>query len=105
MQDINIIFSVSGMFVWDASRKRCRNSVEAIFDRARIFARPGPSESKSKSFTGKGRVLSSEETPSGAEETEGISYNIFFWRNGFTVNNGPLRGFDDPENADFLAVS
>jgi UBX domain-containing protein 1 len=94
------------MLVRDSSRKRSRNSADAIFEQARIFARPGPSKSKSKSFTGKGRVLSSEETPSsGVRQTEAVSYNIYFWRNGFTVNNGPLRGFDDPENADFLAVS
>ncbi|KAJ4799063.1 hypothetical protein LUZ62_050309 [Rhynchospora pubera] len=93
----------SGMLVRDSSRKRSRNDAEAIFEQARKFARPGPSKSKSKSFTGKGRVLSSEEAPSpGAQQTQNISYNIYFWRNGFTVNNGPLRGFDDPENAAFL---
>ena len=25
-----------------------------------------------------------------------------FWRNGFSVDNGPLRDFHDPENLEFL---
>ncbi|CAD6336179.1 unnamed protein product [Miscanthus lutarioriparius] len=33
---------------------------------------------------------------------EEIVHNIYFWRNGFTVNDGPLRSFDDPANASFL---
>ncbi|KAJ3707959.1 hypothetical protein LUZ61_011664 [Rhynchospora tenuis] len=102
-QDYYVGGEKSGMLVRDSSRKRNRNDAESIFEQARKFARPGPSKSKSKSFTGKGRVLSTEEAPSsGAQQTESISYNIYFWRNGFTVNNGPLRGFDDPENAAFL---
>ena len=28
--------------------------------------------------------------------------NITFWSNGFSVDNGPLRDFNDPENAEFV---
>mmetsp|Transcript_26545 Transcript_26545/g.68541 ORF Transcript_26545/g.68541 Transcript_26545/m.68541 type:complete len:230 (+) Transcript_26545:87-776(+) len=31
------------------------------------------------------------------------SHTITFWRDGFTVDDGPLRRSDDPENAQFLA--
>jgi len=31
-----------------------------------------------------------------------ISKSIYFWKNGFSVDEGPLRSFDDPKNAAFL---
>ncbi|XP_008658234.1 plant UBX domain-containing protein 5-like isoform X1 [Zea mays] len=37
-----------------------------------------------------------------SQPPEEITHNIHFWRNGFTVNDGPLRSFDDPANAPFL---
>ena len=27
---------------------------------------------------------------------------IYMWKNGFSVEDGPLRAFDDPENEQFL---
>lgn len=35
---------------------------------------------------------------------EVVSHNITFWRNGFTIDDGPLRRFDDPANASFMEV-
>jgi len=26
------------------------------------------------------------------------------WNNGFSVDDGPLRAYDDPENAEFIEV-
>ncbi|XP_074563450.1 plant UBX domain-containing protein 4-like [Curcuma longa] len=97
----------SGMLVQDPSQGG--NNVDAIFEQARrMGAGQGtfePSQSSSsRSFTGTGRLLSGESVPSAPvpDRAENIVHNIYFWRNGFTVNDGPLRRFEDPENASFL---
>ncbi|CAK9146603.1 unnamed protein product [Ilex paraguariensis] len=95
----------SGMLVQDPSKG---NDVDAIFDQARqLGAVESPMEnlrpsSSSTSFTGTGRLLSGESVPSAPQQPEAVVHNIVFWRNGFTVNDGPLRRLDDPENAPFL---
>ncbi|KAG9154678.1 hypothetical protein Leryth_019023 [Lithospermum erythrorhizon] len=97
----------SGMLVQDPSKN---NEVDAIFEQARqLGAVQGPIEnlhpsSTSRTFTGTGRLLSGESVPSDPtpQQPESIVHNIVFWRNGFTVNDGPLRRLDDPENASFL---
>ncbi|XP_009613676.1 plant UBX domain-containing protein 4 [Nicotiana tabacum] len=96
----------SGMLVQDPSK---HNDVDSIFDRARqVGATQGPLDnvvpsSSSTSFTGTGRTLAGETVPTSAPQPpESIVHNIIFWRNGFTVNDGPLRRLDDPENASFL---
>lgn len=86
------------------------NDVDAIFNQARqVGAVEGPMEnlrpSSSSSFTGTGRTLASGEAVAGASQpSEGVVHNIVFWQNGFTVNDGPLRRLDDPENASFIEV-
>ncbi|KAK4421369.1 Plant UBX domain-containing protein 4 [Sesamum alatum] len=96
----------SGMLVQDPTKG---NDVDAIFDQARqLGAVQGPLESlqpasSSRSFAGTGRLLSGETVPTAAPQPpESVMHNIVFWRNGFTVNDGPLRRLDDPENAPFL---
>ncbi|KAL8461520.1 hypothetical protein ACS0TY_032055 [Phlomoides rotata] len=95
----------SGMIVQDPSKG---NDVDAIFDQARqLGAVQGPLEnlqpsSSSRSFTGTGRLLSGETVPNAPQQPESVVHNIVFWTNGFTVNDGPLRRLDDPENAPFL---
>ncbi|XAR55337.1 hypothetical protein NMG60_11035388 [Bertholletia excelsa] len=94
----------SGMLVQDPSKV---NDVDAIFTEARQAAVEGPfdqfgSSSRSRSFTGTGRLLSGETIPSIPQQPEAVTHNITFWSNGFTVDDGPLRRFDDPENASFL---
>ncbi|KAL3850901.1 hypothetical protein ACJIZ3_012783 [Penstemon smallii] len=98
----------SGMIVQDPTKG---NNVDAIFDQARQQgAVQGPLEnlqpsSSSRSFTGTGRLLSGETAPAPAaapQQPESLVHNIVFWRNGFTVNDGPLRRLNDPENAPFL---
>lgn len=93
------------MLVQDPTR---RNDVEAIFDQARRSgASGGPAEnllpSSSRNFTGTGRLLSGG-TSSTPQQPEVLNHNITFWNNGFTVDDGPLRRLDDPENASFLEV-
>ncbi|KAL9346933.1 hypothetical protein Peur_061786 [Populus x canadensis] len=95
----------SGMLVQDPTKG---NDVDAIFNQARqLGAVEGPLEninqsSSSSSFSGTGRLLSGETVPSAPQQPEAVVHNIVFWTNGFTVNDGPLRSLDDPENASFL---
>ncbi|XP_030932185.1 plant UBX domain-containing protein 4 [Quercus lobata] len=92
----------SGMLVQDPTKG---NEVDAIFNHARQVAvdpdHLQPSSS-SKSFTGTARLLSGETLPSEPQHPEVVIHTITFWSNGFSVNDGPLRRFDDPENASFL---
>lgn len=82
------------------------NDVDSIFDQARQVAVDAPalhSSSSSRSFTGTGRLLlSGEQVMSAPPPPEDIVHNITFWRNGFTVNDGPLRSLGDPENGPFM---
>lgn len=95
----------SGMLVQGPSKT---NDVDEIFNQARqVGAVEGPLEnlhpSGSRSFTGTGRTLASGEAVAAASQPpEAVVHNIVFWQNGFTVNDGPLRSMDDPENASFL---
>jgi UBX domain-containing protein 1 len=106
----------SGMLVQDPTKgnKSNNNDVDAIFDQARQLGaverpmenlRPS-SSSSSRSFTGTGRFLSGDTDAAPPSATlqppEAVVHNIVFWRNGFTVNDGPLHRLDDPENAPFL---
>ncbi|XP_051125023.1 plant UBX domain-containing protein 4-like [Andrographis paniculata] len=96
----------SGMLVQDPSQGH--NEVDAIFEQARqLGAVQGPVEnfqpsSSSRSFSGTGRLLSGETVQNAPQQPGSVVHNIVFWRNGFTVNDGPLRRMDDPENAQFL---
>ncbi|KAL2931251.1 Plant UBX domain-containing protein 4 [Bienertia sinuspersici] len=95
----------SGMLVQDPSKG---NDVDEIFNQARqLGAVEGPMEnllpSSSRSFTGTGRTLASGDAVAAATSPpESVVHNIVFWQNGFTVNDGPLRRLDDPDNAPFL---
>lgn len=96
------------MLVQDPTKS---NDVDAIFNQARqMGAVEGPADnhlpsSSSRSFTGTGRLLSGETVPSAPQQPETVIHNIVFWSNGFTVNEGPLRRLDDPDNASFLEVT
>ncbi|KAI3997070.1 hypothetical protein MKX01_032721 [Papaver californicum] len=105
----------SGMLVQDPTRGGGRggNDVDSIFDQARqLGAMEGstehlqPTSSSSRSFTGTGRLLSGEplapESNPTPQPPEATNHNIVFYNNGFTVNDGPFRRLDDPENAPFL---
>ncbi|KAL8130236.1 hypothetical protein V2J09_019391 [Rumex salicifolius] len=95
----------SGMMVQDPTKG---NDVDDIFNQARqLGAVEGPTDilrpsSSSTSFTGTSRLLSGEILPPAPQQPEPVFHDIVFWLNGFTINNGPLRRMDDPENALFL---
>lgn len=70
-------------------------------------------ESRSGPFQGTGHRLGDEETPSTVipdqnaatgREMETATRVITFWRNGFTVEDGPLLAYDVPENAQLLEL-
>lgn len=96
----------SGMLVQDPSKEN--SNIDAIFNRARqLGALEGPADqprpsSTSRSFSGTGRLLSGESAPTAPQLPEPVVHNITFWRNGFTVGDGPLRRIEDPENGPFL---
>lgn len=105
------LFLCSGMLVQDPTR---RNNVDSIFEQARVMGAqqvPLPSfdgqSSSSTSFTGTGRLLSGDAqiAPAAPQPPQDVLHNIHFWNNGFTVDDGPLRGYDDPANADFIEVT
>lgn len=90
--------------------------VDAIFNQARQSGGVEAStehhvpSSSSRRFAGTGRLLSGEvsstPTPTPTPQLpEVVNHNITFWRNGFTVDDGPLRRLDDPANASFLEVT
>ncbi|KAF9688270.1 hypothetical protein SADUNF_Sadunf02G0180200 [Salix dunnii] len=96
----------SGMLVQDPSK---RYDVDGIFDQARnagAVERPADhhqASSSSRSFPGTGRLLSGDTMVSSAPQPPAaVNHAVTLWRNGFTVDNGPLRRFDDPANASFL---
>lgn len=57
---------------------------------------------QSKNFTGTGWLLSGETVPSAPQSPQDEVHNVQLRNNGFTVDDGPLRSFDDPQNADFM---
>ncbi|XP_051135213.1 plant UBX domain-containing protein 4 [Andrographis paniculata] len=95
----------SGMLVQDPRKP---TDVDAIFNQARqsggveASAEHHMPSSSSRSFAGAGRLLSGEVASSPPQHPEAVNHNITFWRNGFTVDGGPLRRLDDPQNASFL---
>ncbi|KAI8365498.1 hypothetical protein EDC96DRAFT_443571 [Choanephora cucurbitarum] len=74
-----------------------------------------PKKSQKKSaYTGVGYRLGSEDEPSTRvqpavdsdddeeEELESVTRNLTFWRNGFSVDDGPLYAYADPANQEML---
>lgn len=107
----------SGMLVQDPTKGNGPD-IEGFFEQVRQMGarpvryeqqNPSSSSSSSGSFTGTGRTLSGEAAPTVPAPTvsqppQTSLHHIVFWNNGFTVDDGPLRMFDDPENASFLEV-
>jgi len=56
---------------------------------------------KAKAKAQGGHSAEDEEEDGGAAPPNAV--NITFWKNGFTVDDGPLRSTDDPANKEFLA--
>lgn len=79
-----------------------------IMERARQNGAVSASEheqNRSRAFVGSGYALSGE---GGAavvqnEDEKALKHSITFWKNGFSVDDGPLRDPTDPENKAFLS--
>ncbi|KAJ6449431.1 hypothetical protein C8R47DRAFT_1171630 [Mycena vitilis] len=78
---------------------------------AETGARPAPLEPAAGSaFIGGGHTLGSDEVestyipdPNAPDPaTERVTRHLTFWRDGFTVEDGPLMRYDDPEHEDVL---
>jgi len=60
---------------------------------------------ENQSFTGGGYRLGASNVPTtqvSSTKNKEIRIKIVFWKNGFTVSDGPLRSFNDPNNQSFL---
>jgi len=95
----------SGMLVEDPFKGN--PDIDAFFEQARqLGSVEGPIEPphplSSKNFPGIGKLLSGESVSNPPQQPENVVHDIIFWRNGFTVGDGPLRIYEDPENALFL---
>ncbi|KAI8342069.1 hypothetical protein BC941DRAFT_415281 [Chlamydoabsidia padenii] len=109
----------SGMLVQDPSKRGKGNSlVDEILKKAAAGG-PAPEDpdtdkpSKPSYFTGSGYTLGSEEEPSmlvndpaaagpSTESLPSVTRYLTFWRNGFSVDDGPLLRYDDPANSAML---
>ncbi|XP_034241238.1 NSFL1 cofactor p47-like [Thrips palmi] len=71
---------------------------------------PGPAGPSTSSFGGRGYRLGYtpddiEEVPeegASSRQAPQVEVTLRMWREGFTVNDGPLRKYSDPENKEFL---
>lgn len=112
----------SGLQVEDPNKRDeggDRSIIDQIFQRAREqmgqpddrpSARQQPPREEKK-FTGTGFKLGSEDEPSetimdhsrqSPQRLSKVTREITFWRQGFTVGEGPLHRYDDPANASVL---
>ncbi|KAI8387025.1 hypothetical protein BD560DRAFT_383525 [Blakeslea trispora] len=108
----------SGMIVQGPNKRGGANLVDEILKKAAEGGQ-APEESpkktqKNTAYTGVGYRLGSEDEPSTPvqpvsvadtneeEELESVTRNLTFWRNGFSVDDGPLYAYADPANQDML---
>jgi len=110
----------SGMMVQDPQGPPPDNAdiVAQLMENARRHAGQMPQEEEPQKppskpvFTGSGYRLGDETKPSeriapaqqpGAPETGPITRTLTFYRQGFTVDDGPLRSYTDPAESEFLS--
>ncbi|KFM76177.1 NSFL1 cofactor p47, partial [Stegodyphus mimosarum] len=108
----------SGQQVLGPGKRKAGNEiVEEVFKAVRSFGAEVVDSSekrhgstKLKAFRGTGYVLGSSSESSSVvtdpvgDDVESQNVEIFLrlWRTGFTINDGPLRDYHDPENKEFL---
>ncbi|XP_078486985.1 NSFL1 cofactor p47-like isoform X1 [Ciona intestinalis] len=108
----------SGELIVGPPRKKNTQQIKDLFKEAKehgaeVVDEPnknGKEKEKKKYFTGAGYKLGDgEESPSvfvpGEVEQQRpgpVNVVLKLWSNGFTVDDGPLRDFNDPENQEFL---
>ncbi|KAJ7742300.1 hypothetical protein B0H16DRAFT_1728241 [Mycena metata] len=106
----------SGISVQNPNHSRVPggNLVRDLLQRAEEEgAAPDSVQGRTSMFSGGGHTLGGEGVQSayvpGAnegleDEGERVTRNLTFWREGFSVEDGPLMRYDDPQHADVLAA-
>ncbi|KAJ3187588.1 hypothetical protein HK101_009341 [Irineochytrium annulatum] len=98
-------------------KKKATDLVKDILSKAQK-AQPHEDEPERKKplFQGSGYRLGSEEDaakppaprpapgPNAPEEPEKVDRRLTFWRDGFSIEDGPLLKYDDPKNQEFLSA-
>ncbi|TFK35804.1 hypothetical protein BDQ12DRAFT_611172 [Crucibulum laeve] len=107
----------SGISIENPERRRPVPGGDMVRDLLRRAAEAGPAQaviapqSRSSAFSGGGHVLGSDEVPSSfvpdpnapEDEAETAIRQLTFWRDGFSVEDGELMRYDDPNNSQILA--
>ncbi|KAG9044809.1 hypothetical protein FS837_007520 [Tulasnella sp. UAMH 9824] len=110
-----------GISVENPDRPARSGGLNTVRDILRKAAEGGPppeptgGQTNSRAFFGGGNVLGSDELPSqyvpdpttspaegAGDQMETAIREITFWRTGFTIQDGPLMQYDDPNNAEIL---
>lgn len=101
------------------SKKNPESIVKDMFKQAKenaLVVDPESKAKKSNAFTGSGFTLGTNEndssqvpgrpstSKSGSDSDDEQETILRLWRNGFTVDDGPLREYEDPSNEQFLAA-
>ncbi|KAI7867524.1 hypothetical protein BDF14DRAFT_1742975 [Spinellus fusiger] len=106
----------SGMIVQGPNKKAGNSLVEDILRKAAEGGSGAEEQAipptRANYFTGSGYTLGSDETPSQLmsqpvpvqETQEAITRYLTFWKNGFSVDDGPLFRYDDPANEAMLSA-
>ncbi|CAG8701891.1 6797_t:CDS:10 [Racocetra persica] len=103
----------SGIFMQKPGSKQPRSLVQDILKKAteggRGYEEPETTPAP-RTFTGTGYRLGSDEEPSvevnsqpsTTEPPRTVVRHLTFWRDGFSIEDGPLMAYDDPANEEFL---
>ncbi|KAJ3319007.1 hypothetical protein HDV06_006758 [Boothiomyces sp. JEL0866] len=91
-------------------KKDPQNVIKDILDQAaKGGVKEEVAEKKPKYFSGAGQRLGSDAVPSEViqpaptnPELEPVSRTLTFWQDGFSVEDGPLLRYDDPQNQELL---
>jgi len=107
----------SGTAIIGPGGAKKKDIVGQLFKRARDAGaeevqggEPGPSASRAKSFAGGGFKLGSDEAPSqfvgkpedGSKSAPPRTFVLKMWQEGFSLDDGDLRRYDDAANGAFL---
>ncbi|KAJ6256623.1 UBX domain-containing protein [Drechslerella dactyloides] len=107
----------SGLAIENPNRQGNRglDSVRSILKQAQEARQNMPEEDEDvpqrSHFAGRGQTLGSDDVPSQTIEDPNaeapqhlpkVTRNLYFWRNGFSVEDGPLMRYDDPAHQETL---
>ncbi|PRP84662.1 hypothetical protein PROFUN_07912 [Planoprotostelium fungivorum] len=82
--------------------KKSEDIKNSVFDNAKSYFRLGAKDAASSTFTGAAYRVGGTNQNTSNPVSEQKMFEITFWKNGFSVDDGPLRSFDDPNNRQFI---